>query len=591
MSHQDDTYFTPAEVDQQIERHLSEPGETPEEQTTARELRHLQRVYQVRQDLHAPSLERVWQRVLASETLESAEGQHDASINAPERAGEREEGQQAGAILSTNASGRRRRYARPLFAQLAAILCIILIVGSFVLVSNLSHSPQPTLSTGQSGNGLYAHLDNTIYRLDSQTHQILWKHAFANNETILDGTMSQDEGERPLVENGILYVETQIMGQSSSQQYLSALRTSNGILLWRLPSARALINSTAIYTLVESRASDLSTLTARDPQTGKLLWQRQYPIVGFKSDPGYGTDTTEGFRLITLTNQVLYAVAAYPQNGKVIFARYGLSPKDGAILWHNSDVIAGRMPIVQARIVNGVIYTTEYNLKAVTPYVDSHGMTVSEIPQSRAAAYDTTTGRRLWQTPEMPGEEPNGDFYLHVSADMLYYQTYNQDWPANAKQPNSFTTQRALSTRDGSQRWQYQEKDGGMTGSVLVGSSLYFETSQVSTVKGRQDLQIHIVALDAQTGSVRWSTPVKLLNGTEKTPTPDPNSVDPGFAIAYTVDMAPVASADTVYYSTPGSRVYALRASDGAILTQFWVDRTAQTTVRDRPTLFVAPEM
>ena len=28
MSHQDDTYFTPAEVDQQIERHLSEPGET-----------------------------------------------------------------------------------------------------------------------------------------------------------------------------------------------------------------------------------------------------------------------------------------------------------------------------------------------------------------------------------------------------------------------------------------------------------------------------------------------------------------------------------------------------------------------------------
>lgn len=591
MSHQDDTYFTPAEVEQQIERHLSEPGDTAEEQTTARALQHLQRVYQVRQNLHAPSLERVWQRVLASEAEESVPMQPGTNMKTAEGGDERAEVSQAGILSPTNASGQRRRYARPLFAQLAAVLCIILVVGSFVLISNLSHRPQPTLSTGQSGNGLYAHLDHTIYRLDSRTHQILWKYTFASNETILDGPMSLDEGERPFVENGILYVETQIVGQGNDRQYLSALRASNGALLWRLPSARALINSTAVYTLVESRTSNLSTLTTRDPQTGKQLWQRQYPIVGFKSDPGYGTDTTEGFRLIALTDQVLYAVAAYPQNGQVIFARYGLSPQDGSILWHNSDVIAGRMPIAQAQIVNGVIYTTEYNLKAVTPYVDSHGMTVSEIPQSRVAAYSATTGKRLWQTPEMPGEEPNGDFYLHASADMLYYQTYNQDWPANAKQPNSFTTLRALSTRDGSQRWQYQDKDGDMTGAVLGGNSLYFETSKVSTVKGKQDLQIHIVALDAQTGGVRWSTPVKLLNGTEKTPTPDPNSVDPGFGNAYAVDMAPVASADTVYYSTPGNRVYALRASDGAILTQFWVDRTDQTTVLERIVLFVAPEM
>jgi outer membrane protein assembly factor BamB len=216
-------------------------------------------------------------------------------------------------------------------------------------------------------------------------------------------------------------------------------------------------------------------------------------------------------------------------------------------------------------------------------------MYVNEVPQSRAAAYDAGTGKRLWQTPEMVGEEPNGSFYLAVSGDMLYYQTYNQNWPATAHQPNSITTLRALNVRDGAARWQYQTKNGGVTGAVLEGNSLYFEISQVKTAGGKQDLQVNVVELNAQTGDVRWSTPVKLLDGTEKTPTPVPNSIDPGFSSGFSVDMAPVASKDAVYYSTPGNRIYALQPSDGKILEQFWVDKTSQTTVRDRVVLFVVP--
>jgi hypothetical protein len=53
--------------------------------------------------------------------------------------------------------------------------------------------------------------------------------------------------------------------------------------------------------------------------------------------------------------------------------------------------------------------------------------------------------------------------------------------------------------------------------------------------------------------------------------------------------MAPIASKDAVYYSTPGSRVYVLRPSDGKILSQFWVDKTPQTTTQYRAVLFVAP--
>jgi outer membrane protein assembly factor BamB len=216
-------------------------------------------------------------------------------------------------------------------------------------------------------------------------------------------------------------------------------------------------------------------------------------------------------------------------------------------------------------------------------------MYVNEVPQSRAAAYDAGTGKRLWQTPEMAGEEPNGSFYLTVSGDMLYYQTYNQNWPATAHQPNSITTLRALNVREGAARWQYQTKNGGTTGAVLEGNSLYFEISQVKTAGGKQNLQVNVVALNAQTGDVRWSTPVKLLDGTEKTPTPMPNSPEPGFSSGFSVDMAPVASKDAVYYSTPGNRIYALQPSDGKILEQFWVDKTNQTTVRDRVVLFVVP--
>ncbi|HEU0003203.1 MAG TPA: PQQ-binding-like beta-propeller repeat protein, partial [Ktedonobacteraceae bacterium] len=502
-----------------------------------------------------------------------------------------EEAPQGGAMPPAGTHGQskpRARRTRVLLAQLAAVLCLIVIVGSFILVSALSPRGQQATSLNIAGaSGLYAYLNQSIYRLDNQTHTILWQHTFASDETVQGGTPFSSDVQQPFVVHGVLYVETQ-ENKANGRQYLYALNSANGSILWRQPSARAFVNSTAVYTLVESKTVDVSILTARDPRTGKQLWQRQYPIAGARIDPARGTDSTEGFRIVTLTDQLLYAVVWYRYNGQDIFTRYGLSPKDGSILWQDRSLISGRMPIAAAQIVNGVIYTTEYNLKPVNPpYVDSHGMTVSEMVQSRAAAYDVATGTRLWQTPEMIGEEPNGGFYLSVSNDSLYFQTYNQDWPAKARQPNSITTLHALSTLDGSQTWRYQWSDGGITGAVLQGQSLYLETSQFKATGSAQDIKVSIVALNAQTGETRWTTPVKLLDGTEKTPTPAPGNTD--FSSGYTIDMAPVASSNAVYYSTPGNRVYALQPSNGQILTQFWIDKTPQTTVQDRVTLFVVP--
>lgn len=591
MSRNNESDFTPAQVDEQIESHLTGQNSTPADQAGQHAVLQLQRLHQIRKDESAPSLERVWQRVQASEPVEAREHVPPEMAEELHAMEPQEETHQSGILLSVGPREQRRGRGRGrnlLLTQLAAVLALLVIVGGFVLVSSFSHhKQQPLIMTHASGAGLYGYLGNTVYRLDNRTHEIVWKYTVASNEAVEGDVFSSSSG-LPFIVGHVLFLTTHD-SQHYDRQYLYALNAADGSLLWRQLSARGLANSMALYTLVESKAANNSTLTARDVHTGKQLWQRTYPIAGSKSDPAYGTDDTEGFRLITVTDQLLYAVAAYRQNGQNIFARYGLSPADGSILWHNQEVLVGRMPLVAAQIVNGVIYTTEYNLKSVPSHVDSHGMTVDEIPQARAAAYDLATGHQRWQTPYMVGEEPNGGFYLAVSNDTLYFQTYNNLWPDAANKLNTITTLHALNTTDGTLRWQYQKtKDSDfMTGAVLAGDSLYFEAHTLTTSGDKQDLQLQIVALNAQTGQVRWSTPVKLLDGSEKTPTPVPHSVDPGFSGGYAVDMAPVASSDTVYYSTPGNRIYAIQSSDGKILAQFWVDRTAETTVLSRVILFI----
>lgn len=594
MSRGNEHDFTPARVDEQIENLLTSQGDTPQDAAGHQAVQQLQRLHQVRKDEHTPSLERVWQRVLTSEPLQTRETAVLEITEEQPMAEQQEETHQSGVLPSLDprvARQRSGRGRRSFLTQMAAVLALVVLVGGFVFIITRNAAPhlQPTLLTRSSGSGLYAYHANAIYRVDNRTHQVVWKHLFANDESILGDPSFALVPNQPAVSGNILYLETQNT-QHLGQQYLYALKPTDGSVLWRQLSTRALANSSMVYTLVEAKTSSSSTLTARDLRTGEQLWQRQYPIAGSRSDPGYGTESTDGFRLIAVTDQILYAVNVSRLNGQNFFTRYGLSPTDGSILWQKQEEISGSMPAISAQIVDGVIYTTEYNLKQVPPTVSSHGETVSEIPQSRAAAYDLATGHQRWQTPFMEGEQPNGGFGLSVGGNLLYFQTYNNSWPDSAAHPNSINTLHALSTTDGTVQWQYQKKNenDSMTSAVLVGDSLYTETHSITYVGTKQNIQLFVVALNAQTGKVRWSTPVKLLDGSEKTPTPIPHDIDPGSHGGYALDMAPVATTDTVYYSTPGQRVYAIQASNGAILTQFWVDRTAQTTVLDRLIFFVA---
>ncbi|MGH2494849.1 MAG: hypothetical protein ACRDIV_09105, partial [Ktedonobacteraceae bacterium] len=185
MFHSDNTKFTPTTVDEQIDHHLSGSHSAPDKQAAQQAVQRLQRIYQLKSAEHTPSLERVWQRVLATDAQESATP--SAIVAAPAMADQPEEAQRGGVMSHPGPHGQRKsrpRRTRVLFAQLAAVLCLIVIVGSFVLVTTLSQRGQPSTSLGIAGaSGLYAYLNKTVYRLDSQTHSILWKHTFAGSET------------------------------------------------------------------------------------------------------------------------------------------------------------------------------------------------------------------------------------------------------------------------------------------------------------------------------------------------------------------------------------------------------------------------
>ncbi|GCE21770.1 outer membrane protein assembly factor BamB family protein [Dictyobacter kobayashii] len=583
MSDTNETFFKPEEIDEQIERVLSDQPAKPSEEAARRAISGLQRIYALNSPAHDPSLQRVWQRILDAEAQENAGEQQEETAQG---LGQRPQ--------LDRASGERRRAtkrSRLLLTQLVAILCLVLIVGSFVWFINRPGPIQPVSRTitNSSGN-LYAYLGQTLYRVDNQSHNIIWKYTFASNEAIEDNSsIPQLRQHQSFSVGNILYVMTHDT-KDANQQYLYAFSQNSGTLLWKLSSARPLTNNQTLYTLVESRTSDVSTLMARNPQTGQQLWQRQYPIIGSKKDPGYGTDNTEGFRLVAASEEVLYAVRSYHQNGQDFFARYALSAKDGSIIWQNSQPVVGSISDIEAQIVNGVIYTTEYYLKSITPYTDKNGMTVSEIPQSQVVAYEATTGKRLWQTPEGIGEEPNPDFSLSVTGTLLYYQVYNQNLlVTNSQSPTPVFTLYALRLTDGAPQWRYQVKDTNITASTMDDNNLYVETSHLN---GGQ-LALNIVALDQQNGTLRWTTPVKFMDDSKPTPTPtvksSPSKPIGSMPIGISVDMAPVVSHGIVYYSRPGNSVYALQASDGKILTLFSIDKTNDTTLYSRLFFFALP--
>ncbi len=202
MSHIDDMFFRPEEVDEQIEQYLSDAHGAPEEQAARRALQGLQRAYQGKSNEQAPSLERVWQRVLTHQAQESAIP--PAAMQAQESVEEQEETRPSSFMLPARLQDRRRAYRPSLFAQMVAVLCLVLIVGSFVLVTTLARRGQPLSSETAPGKAvalgtihmfdinvgwaMNANQDRVLHTTTGVTHWQDASPAFASPTSIVVGT-------------------------------------------------------------------------------------------------------------------------------------------------------------------------------------------------------------------------------------------------------------------------------------------------------------------------------------------------------------------------------------------------------------------
>src|SRR5215469_13556996 len=81
--------------------------------------------------------------------------------------------------LSPSERRRRRQSGKCLpFTLVAALLAPVVIVGCSTLITHNSQNKPPALLEPVTAPGLYAYLQNSVYRLDNRTHQVLWKHIF-----------------------------------------------------------------------------------------------------------------------------------------------------------------------------------------------------------------------------------------------------------------------------------------------------------------------------------------------------------------------------------------------------------------------------
>jgi outer membrane protein assembly factor BamB len=410
--------------------------------------------------------------------------------------------------------------------------------------------------------------DNAVYALRSSNGLMLW-------HTKIDGAVE----ESPVVVNGIVYVGS-FVGQYGPA-YFSALRASDGTVLWRYSSNSYIyaptIGDGIVY--IASQGNDITALRASD---GTSLWH-------FTAPPG------SGYQITSLLNGVLYVnVGADGQSGSV----YALRASNGTVLWRYTtdgfvnmfmspnEVVyvfsQNKLSALRAgdghqlwsraiditfdqspQIIDGVIYfmatkvsletpTASYSTSLLPQAMDigtllwGHGQTATSLKtvplkatvplkegKSTMYAIRAGDGTMLWQYPMNNGGDSFSG-WLQVQNGVVYT---NVIVPGNNDNTGYIA---ALQSSDGKVLWQ-NKVDGSPSGMLLTGGMIYtsVEAANVSAV----------YALRADNGTFVWHYPV---NGTLFT---DPVLVN-----------------TTVYIGAGNGIVYALRADNGALVWHYLTD-------------------
>ena len=200
-------------------------------------------------------------------------------------------------------------------------------------------SSKPIAEAVTEGNRVYLTTDATgysaaIYALNANNGAVAWQYTVASTTPALLA-----------VNNGILYY-AQVTGTPPGdfQQSILALQTSNGQMLWHLPTVASdgLIQGTpVVIDNVVYLLSNHGAMYAVQTADGRLLWHVARPV---------GPDFTAMSLSPVVVNGIIYTGTQE--------AIYALQASDGKQLWvHTGFTVHGPF-ILQPQVANGVVYAS-----------------------------------------------------------------------------------------------------------------------------------------------------------------------------------------------------------------------------------------
>ena len=370
------------------------------------------------------------------------------------------------------------------------LLFLTVLVGSLVVVVNLMHhgtnhtaSPSsrlvPTLSV-YVGNGT-----GGLDKLDASTGRLIWTFQ----------TQGKEIPAPALIANNTAYF-------GSTDGSLHAVNATTGKEVWHFSTGQTILGSPILANGVLYFGSDDSYLYAVNPSSGAKLWSL-YTGVG-REDVSVGTPA--------VVNGVVYATSTNNGTHSYVLA---VKAQTGAQIWRqtaNSELlsspqVSGDKVYVAATAITkpGQSSTRESHLEvfnaadgsrtvqlAHTQFATASTQNISPPTLANGSIYigslngsvsaTGADGNALWQRSlggevDAPPQLANGSLFVGVNVGSI--------------KGNSIV---ALNAANGTVRWQRFIDNYGGGNIVVSNTTVYF-----GTVDG------HVYALDANTGTVRWT--------------------------------------------------------------------------------------
>ncbi len=379
--------------------------------------------------------------------------------------------------------------------------------------SAISGVPGNTVNSIVSNGVIYAGTINQgIYALRANNGSLLW-------HTRVEGAIE----ELPLVEQGIVYVSSYV-GQNGPA-YLSALRISDGIQIWRYRSNsyiyQPIVGSNQVYI-----AAQEDGLTALQTGNGTTIWH----ITGTTNQKPFLVNTIL-YLSMNIGNQPINVYALRADNGSVVWNHPGgttdtfllqggvlyiccsqgtlsaLRMRDGHAIWNQK--IATNISLQPLQITDGILYLMATQISLGTPtaskpghfplalamnaFISSatqHAKLPQKVGKPSLYVIRTSDGAVLWQKSLLAGNNSFASWF-QVSQGVIYASILSI-----ADQNN--TVLMALQSGNGQTLWQ-NTIQGNPVSSLLNSGILY----SIGAAE-----QSAVYALNMGDGRLLWSSSI-----------------------------------------------------------------------------------